>query len=253
MKNLQTIATAAVIFALPLVVWRFLFEDSSFAGLPLLALGLLIFCGAVSHRLSINRARLAVALRPETWLRRLSTGLGGAVLAGLALIFIALPVLAWTALSAGHTELLVLSALCIASGATCVFSSRWAHAHFQPAYVRFHTVLIGTIVPVAVFWPIMVWVHWAVLEHPINYAEIGFLEALQYGIDRGPRLSGPDAAVMRFFHSGDSLKLWLVHRFEGLLLPGLLFSLHSALVVVVFSRCFVSVTDFLRHITRGDP
>ncbi|TVP79978.1 MAG: hypothetical protein EA353_05010 [Puniceicoccaceae bacterium] len=253
MNNLLILAIATVIFTLPLIVWRLLFEDSGFAGLPLLALGLLILSGTVSQRLSLNRARLAVALRPETWLRGVLTGMVGAVFTGLGLLFIALPVLAWTALSAGRPEQLALSALCIASGGTCVFSGRWVAAHFQPAYVRSYTVFTGTLAPVAVFLPIMIWINWTMVEYPVDYAQMGFLEALQYGLDRGPRLSGPDAAVMRFFQSADSLKLWLVHRFEDSALPGLLFSLHSALVVVIFARCFVAVTDFLRHMTRGTP
>ncbi len=161
-----------------------------------------------------------------------------------------MPVLARTALNAGGPEQLALSALCIASGATCVFSGRRVAAHFQLAYVRSWTVAVGTLAPAAMFLPVMVWVNWVLVQHPVNYAQMGFLEALQYGLNRWTGLSGPDAAVMRFFQSADSLKLLLVHRYQASALAGLLFSLHSALVVV-FARCFVSVTDFLRHVTRG--
>jgi len=94
----------------------------------------------------------------------------------------------------------------------------------------------------------MVWINWAVVHHPVAYRDMGFLEALTYAPGNAPLLSGPDAAVMRVFQSIDSLKLWLVNRFGGTAVPGLLYSLDAALVVLVFARSTVAVTDLVRHV-----
>jgi hypothetical protein len=252
LRNLLILGATLAIFVCSLVIWRLQFANISLAGLPVMVLGVLIMSGVTSQRLALNRAHLAVALRAESCLRRVLTGLFGAILAGLGLLFVALPVIAFTALTAQASEWLTLAALCIVSGVFCLYSGKWVATHFQPAYVRAWTVGIATLVPALIFLPIMIWINCAVVEHPIAYKHIGFLEALELGPNRWPSVPGPDAAVMRFFQTVDSLKLWLVHRFEGSGLPILLYSLDSALVVLVFSRSFVAVADLLRNLTKGD-
>lgn len=245
--NLLILTIACVVYTAPLVVWRQSYHNSG-AGWPVLVLGAIILSGAVSQRLALNRARLAAALRPESWLRGVLTGWAGAVLAGAGLVTVAVPVLAWTAHSATGAEIVALGALGLTSAVTCLASGRAIAAHFQPAHVRAWTVGFGTLAPAAMFLPVMVWINWALVQHPVAYADMGFLEALTYAPGNAPLLSGPDAAVMRLFQSAESLKLWLVHRFAGSAVPGLLYSLDAALVVLVVARSAVAVTDLVRHV-----
>lgn len=247
MGNLLILVLAAAVYAAPLVVWRQSYHNSG-AGLPLLVLGAIILSGTVSQRGALNRARLAAALRPESWLRGVLTGWAGAMLAGLGLVTVALPVLAWTAHSATGAELLALGALALTSGATCLASGRAVAVHFRPAHVRAWTVGLGTLAPAALFLPVLVWINWGVVQHPVAYGDMGFLEALTYAPGNAPLMSGPDAAVMRVFQSVDSLKLWLVSRFGRTAVPGLLYSLDAALVVLVVARTAVAVTDLVRHV-----
>ncbi|MFN3645691.1 MAG: hypothetical protein ACK4S2_04105 [Gemmobacter sp.] len=248
MPTVLILVAAAAVFLAPLAASRLTYPEASLAGLPLLGLALVIVSAVASQRLALNRARLSAALLPESWLNGVLQGRFAALLAALALAAVAVPVMAWTALSATRPEALVLAALCLAGGVVCLGAGGTAARHFRPAYVRGWTVALATWLPAAVFVPILAWVNWAVVQHPVAYADMGLLEALQFGLDSAPAASGADAALMRGFQLAESLKLWLVHRFAGSAVPGLVYSLDAALVGLVFVRSFVAVLDLVRHI-----
>ena len=246
----RKLGLTAIAFIIPLYLWRELYPLTEWSVLALLPLVAMIFWTMQKNAAAIYRAKLNVALRAGSPLSNLLTGRLSSGLLALGFVTAALPVLSWQALSSTPVEIIGISVLCLAAGATSIISQAWLAHHLHPPFSRTTGMAIGTCVAAIVFVPILAWINWSYVEYPGEIRDVSFWEAMQFGMNELPARRGWIAELLAVFYAAETAKLWLVLQYKSSTWVMALFCLEAALVAFIVAKVFVVLTEFVGRITE---
>jgi hypothetical protein len=243
----------AALLLFSLNVWRLSYPYSDWAALALVPLAGALFLGQVSPKTNLYRARMRSTIRTESPLSGILTGRTTAILSAALFVLIAIPVLAWQALSSSVMEAFTMAILCLVAG--LVFSK--AHAtllfHFHPPFARAAAIVLGTWLVALAFIPVIAWVNWSIVSHPGEIQTASLKEAVELGWQELPLRRGWIAEILAPFYAFDAIKLWLVLQIEPSRWATILFSLDTALVSFILARASITLTSLWQSLNNEAP
>lgn len=247
--TIATLATAALL--LPLLLWRSLYPVSDWSVLFLAVLAVLLFAGTYSPTAAVYRARLNLMLRARSRFSGLLTGRLHAAVAAIAFSAVALPVLAWQALTATPAEMTALGVLSIAASGLSFGSRAWLQHDFTPHFVRPVAVTTGALVAAVAFLPVLVWINFNLVPRPGAIQTQSLSQAIMAAIGQLPDRRGWIAEILSVLYAFDAAKLWVAAHLRASRWPAILFSLDAALVGFVVARASTTLTGFISDRIEG--
>jgi hypothetical protein len=245
MKTPITIVIAQVALFIPLAMWRWIYPVSDWAVLPLLILWLMLCKGTYVPAAATYRARLSIELRSESFLSNYLTGRFHAGIAALVFSFLAMPVLAWQALTVTPAEATGFIVLGIFSSVVVSALHAWLGRHFTPWVARSASISIAAIFTAVIFVPVLACINWYYTPHPAEILDSSIADAISITIDDLPQRRGWVAEILGIFYAFDGAKLWLSTRFGSSGWITGLYSLDAAFTGFILARSSAILTSFL--------
>lgn len=239
-------ALAATMFAgLSLALWRLSYNSTDWAALSLIPLAFVIAAGSWPLALDPWRARLHVALRPNS---PLSPWLKGWLQAGFITIvftFTAVLLLAWQALNVVVSEAVLLTLAFFLSAALFASVQSWLLRHFFQPFARCIATTIVTSIVALPFMIILAFVTWSSALRPGAFLTADLPTALEIGLQNLPERGGWISSVLAIPYGYEAMKIWVVVQLKHYWIVGALFSLDAALFSFILCRSAVVVTQFV--------
>lgn len=245
------IAIVIGLFALPLHLWRLLYPSSDWATLFLLPLAFCLFYVSFSLTLSVFKERLKVMVRASSPLAARLTGRFRAGFVASLFLVVALPTLAWQALTVSPREFSCLAALCLFAGYLSIRIQAWLRFHLTDIFARYLGMMFGAVVAALVFIPVLTWInYWSFVSHSGEFRTATFSDAIALGMRELPARRSFVAEMLAPFFAVEAIKLLLAAQFNSLRWITIIFSIHSALVCFVVAHACVMLTDFAQQMIK---
>ena len=236
---------------LPLALWRWIYPLTDWSLLAFLLLGLLLLRAAFLPAVATNRARLGIELRAGSFLNNYLTGRLNAAFSAVAFTALALPVLAWQALTVPPETLLGFLALSLSAGGIALGVEAWLLRHFSPWLACTSSITIATLLAALFFVPLLAWLNWHYVSHPAEIMRQPMLETMASSIDNLPVRRGWPAEILSVFYAFDAAKLWLTVKFGASGWITALYSLDAALSGLVIARASALLTNLIARDMRA--
>lgn len=255
MSGIIAIMIGLLALALPLHLWHLLYPSSDWALLFLLPLACCLFYVSFSLTLSVFKERLKVMVRASSPLAARLTGRFRAVFVASFFIVVALPVLAWQALTVGPEELACLAALCLVAGCLSICIQAWLRTHLTDIFARSLGMMFGAIAAALVFIPVLSWINWKnFVSHTEDFRTLTISQAIALGMQELPARRSFVAEFLAPFYAVEAIKLWLSAKFSSKLSSlrwiTIIFSIDSAFVGFVVAHAYVMLTDFAQQMIK---
>lgn len=234
---LRNSVLGTVLLGLSLYLWSRLYLWSDWAALVLAPLAVMLFVGHLCTNLHLYRARMNVVIRHESSLRVILTGRINATVKAALFVLVAMPLLAWKALSLDVLQAAIFIVLSLVAGLVFVTVQSVLSIHFYQPFVRASAVSISSWLVSLVFVPLIAWANMNLVLHPGAIRIAGSLaDAALYGMQMLPVRRGWIAEALAPLYAYEAGKLWLVVQLHGSRWPAVLFSLDAALFSFVVAR-----------------
>ncbi len=233
---------AMLLLFLLLYLWRAIYPESDWAALAFLPLLAMLFWGYLSFSAAIYRARLHIAIKPESPLAGILTGKIKAVFGAAIFVLISVPLLAWQALTTDFPEVLALMALCLFANLLFIGLQSGAQSHLHRPFATGAAISLGTWIAAIIFIPIIAWMNWNYASYPGEIRGAGFSEAVILGIQELPQRRGWIAEVLAPMYAYEAGKLWVVVQLGASRWATTLFSLDTALIGFIVARASIILT-----------
>jgi hypothetical protein len=244
-------ALGTVVLAMSVYLWRTGYVVTDWSAIALGPLAIMLFIGLHRRTVALYRARLHAELRADSRLARIMTGNLRAIFVSTAFVLVAVPLIAWQALSASSAEIIGFTVLSYSAGLATLLVQDWLQRDFQMSFALFSGVSIGANVIACAFVPVLAWINWSFVYHPGEFHNASFFEAVTLGLQQLPRRRGGIAEIMAFFYAIEAAKLWLVLQLGSSPWAAVLFSLDTALVGFIVAQVSAILTDVV-HIFREE-
>lgn len=240
------IAAAATLFAfLSLLLWQRAFQTSDWAVLALLPLAAVISTGFWPLTLAPWKARLHIALRPQSqWGKRLTGRIRAAVFSG-AFTFVSIALFAWQSLRISAPEGLLMALVFFVSALAYFFAQATLLRHFHQPFARAYATSLATWVVAVPATIAIAWCVWALTPMPGTMLDAGFQQALQIGLAQLPPRDGWLTALLSVLFGYEAVKLWVVVQLRDYPLLGWLFSLDVAVFSFILCRTGIIVAQVI--------
>ncbi len=251
-RSLQNAFAATALTGLSLYVWRIAYISSDWAGLALIPLALVISAGFWPLTLDPWRARLNLALREDSSLRKFLTGRIRAVFLSAIFTFVAVTLMAWQAICASITDAAIMITAFLLSA--WIFSSgkHLPLRHFHQPFGRALAASLATWMVALPLTLIIALSTWAWATQPGAMRDAGFQDALQIGLDKLPARGGWIVGILAVPYGYEAAKLWVVVQLREYPIVGALFSLDAALFSFVLCRSAIVISQFIEaHIMKA--
>lgn len=240
----------SVSLTLSLYLWRVLHPVTDMAVIALLPLSALIFTGSFWDSAAVYRACMRAAVQVDSPLAWLMTGRLRALLGAAVFTLVAVPLLAWHAISSTYAELLLLACLFFVASLLFACSENKLLDHLTPPFAR-TTALSGAMLIAAVFFvPVLAWSNWNFMPQPSAIRTASFEEALQLGFSQLPERRGWVAELLAPFYALEYGKLWFVVQAESPKWFSIWYSVDAALICLVAARASAVLMSLVR-VPRG--
>lgn len=221
---------------LTLYLWCVLYPVTDWAVLALLPLAALIFTGSLWTSAAVYGVCMRAAVRGGSPLAWLMTGRLRALLGAAVFTLIAVPLLAWHALSSSYAEVLLLAFLCFVAPLLFVGTEYKLLDHLTPPFAR-ATALSGAMLFAAVmFVPVLAWANWNFMPQPVAIRIASLEEALQLGFNQLPERRGWVAELLAPFYVLEYGKLWFVVQVDSPKWFSMWYSVDASLISLVAAR-----------------
>lgn len=235
---------------LSLYLWRDLYPVTNWAVLALTPLAALLFIGSLQSSAAVYRASIRVAVREDSSLAWLLTGRLRALLGATTFTLIAVPLLAWHALSSTYPEFLLLILLCFSASLSFVMAEDRLFYMLTPPFARAIALSTATLIAAIVFIPILAWANWNFTPQPGAICTMDLEEALKFGISQLPARRGWVAEILTPLFALEYGKLWLVVQPRAPNWFLVLYCIDAAFISLVAARVS-AVLMSLVQITKG--
>ena len=243
--NAAIVVVTAMLFAIPLYLWRVLYASTDWAALFLVAMTYALYLGFKKSLAAMVRARFSAMILDDSWISRFMTGRIKVVIHCSVFVAVTVPILAWQALSASDLIALLLVVLCLAATITALGVRRWLQRHLHEPYCVWYGANLGALIAGMVFTPMLAWITWNYVAFPGEFRTLGFWQAVQYGVaDQLPPRRGWIAEILALPFAMESAQLWLIARYGTALWVTGLYSLYLALVAFVVARASTALACF---------
>ena len=234
-KAISALGSTAVLI-LSLYLWRGLYPSTDWAILALLPVTALLFMGTLWSSAAVYRASMRVAVRENSSLAWLTSGRLRALLSATVFSLIAVPLLAWHAISSTHSEFLFLALLCFTASLCFAVVEHKLLDHLTPPFARVTAMSAGTLIAAVLFIPILAWANWNFTPQPEAIRNASLEEALQLGFGNLPPRRGWVAELLAPFFALEYGKLWFVVQAESPKWFSIWYSIDAALISLVAAR-----------------
>lgn len=250
--QIAALATLFTIFSLSL--WRLAFVASDWAVLALLPLAAVIGIGFWPLTLSPWKARLHIALRPESqWGKRL-TGKIRAMVFSVAFTLASVGLFAWQALRTTAPEALLLALIFFLSALAYFLAQNLLLRHFHQPFARAIATSLTTWVVAIPATGMIAWFVWAFAPMPGTMLDAGFQQALQIGLTQLPPRGGWLSTLLSVPFGYEAVKLWVVVQLQDYPALAWLFSLDVAFFSFILCRTGIVVAQFIdTHVLHMPP
>jgi len=243
------LATATLLMFLYL--WRIFYPVSDWAIIFLLALAFLVFAAVFSPTASKYRARLRIEINETSPLSGWLTGRIHAGFVALAFTGVAMPVLAWQALTASWAEVMGFIALSVVSGSVMLRLYIWLGSHLSAWLARSAAITLAACAVGLIFIPLIIWINWGYAAHPGGIRIATLSQAVMISIDELPSRRGWIAEMLSFFYALDGAKLWLVVQLSPSRWATILYSLDASLVGFIVAKASAFLASFISNKIEG--
>lgn len=240
----------ALAITLSLYLWRVFYPMTDWAVLALMPLMALLFTGSMRTSLAVYRAIIKAAVWGDSKLLRLMTGGLRAIFGATVFLLVAVPLLAFHAISSTYPEFLLIAFLCFVAAVLFAGAERTLLQHLTPPFARSVALSVAVVIAVVLFIPVLAWVNWNFTPQPGEIQDANLQEALMLGIDQLPKRRGWVAELLTPFYALVYGKLWLAVQREAPRWLLVWYSVDAALVSFVAARAS-AVLMSLVQITRG--
>ena len=206
---------ASMAVAISLFFWRITYPTTDWAVLCLLPLTTLLFSGSYRARSAVNLVSAKVAVRGDSPLAWLMAGRLRASLGSMVFILIAVPLLAWQAISSSYTEILLLATVCLFAAMLFAWTQSMLQLHLTPPFARTAALSVSTWVAAALFLPVLAWTDWHFTSLPNAIRISHLIEAIQIGMDQVPARRSWVAEILSVPYALEYAKLWFVVQAES--------------------------------------
>ena len=238
-------ATAAI--NLSLYLWSGLYPATDWAVLALIPLTVLLFTGSFCSSAAVYQASMEAAIRRESPLARLLTGKLRALFGATVFTLVAVPLLAWHAISSTYPELLLLAVLCFATALLFAFTEHKLLDHLTSPFARMTALSAGTLSTAVLFVPIFTWANWNFTPQPGEIRTADLEAALKLGFGQLPARRGWVAEFLAPLYALEYGKLWFVVQADSPKWFSIWYSLDATLISLVAARAsavIMSLTQF---------
>ena len=240
------VVSSALLLTVPLYLWRISYPLTDWAVIFLAVLAPMLFAGLYSRRKDLLWARHKAAVREESWVSAFMRGKIRAAIDSLVFVVIAVPILAWQALSTADPIAIVLVLLCMVASSMALGMRCWLQRHFRGPFAASWSFALGAGAAAIMFVPILAWINWKYVVFPCEFLSLGFLEAVQFGVaEQLPPRRGWIAEILALPFAMDSAQLWLTAKYGSTMawVPAV-YSVYLALVAFVVARASTALAAF---------
>lgn len=228
-----------------LYLWARLYTLTDWGLLALGPLAALLFTGLFWASAAVFRASITVVVKGGSPLAWLVTGKLRAILGAATFTALAVPLLAWHAISSTYPELLLLAFLCFSAALVFSFSERKFLDHLTPPFARMTALSTGTLVVAGFFIPVLAWADWNFAAHSGEIRTVGLEQALELGLEQMPERGGWVAEIMAPLYAFEYGKLWFVVQTGTPKWFSFWYSIDAALISVVAARTSAVLMSFV--------
>jgi len=252
---MRQISAAVAAFGLSLYLWRSVYALSDWAVLALVPLAVMLFLGHLRPSLELHQARMRAAIRPESPLLGILTGRFRAILGAMLFVLLAVPLLAWKALTVSPLQAAMFIMLGLVAGAVFVGVQSRLLRHFQRPFLCASAISISTWLAALPFLPVIAWANLNLVAYPgAIRAATSLSEAAMQGMQMLPARRGWIAELLAPLYAYEAAKLWLVVQMNTSRWLPVLFSVDAALFSFMMARASVVLVAFVQRLTdRNNP
>lgn len=186
---------------------------------------------------------MEVAIIPGSALSGLLTGRAITVFFSAVFTLVAVPVLAWQALTASAVEIVALLILCMLASALSLWAQTRLAVCLRPPFARSIGMGFGYVAIGLVFVLVLAWINWSLVPHPGYIRSYGLAKAVLTAIDELPERGGVITGALSVFYALDAVKIWCAVRVGSSFWVMALYCLDAALVAFIVAKSSVAITD----------
>lgn len=236
--------------ALSLYLCRALYPATDWAVLSLLPLAVLLFIGTFRSSAAVYRAGMKAAVRGDSSFAWLLTGRLRALFGATAFMLIAVPLLAWYAISSTNAEFLLLGLLCFVASMFFAGAENKLLKHLTPPFARATALTTASLLAALFFVPLLAWANWNYTPQPGAIRSASLEEALQLGLSKLPARRGWVAELLAPLYALEYGKLWFVVQAESPKWFSFWYSIDTALVSILAARASAVLVSLVQ-LSRG--
>ena len=240
------VVSSTLLLAVPLYLWRISYPLTDWAVIFLVALAPMLFAGIYSRRKDLLKARRRAAVRRKSWVSNFARGRIRATIDSVVFVAFAIPILAWQALGKTDPITPVLILLCMVASSMSLGFRCWLQRHFYTPYAASWSFALGAGAAAIIFVPILAWINWNYVLFPGEFLSLGFLEAVQFGVEEQlPPRRGWIAEILAFPFAIESAQIWLTAKYGSTMAwAPAVYSIYLALVAFVVARASTALASF---------
>lgn len=236
--------------ALSLYLWRTLYPMTDWAVVSLVPLAVLLFMGSLLTSSAVYRASIKAAVRGDSPFAWLMTGRTRAFFGAAAFTLVAVPLLAWHAISSTYPEFLLLALLCFIASILFAGAEKKLLKHLTPPFARATALTVATLLTAVFFVPALAWANWNFTPQPSAIRSAGLEEALQLAFSQLPERRGWVAELLAPLYAFEYGKLWFVVQAGSPKWLSFWYSIDAALISIVAARASAVLMSIVQP-TKG--
>ena len=235
---------------LSLYLWRTLYPATDWAVVALAPLAALLFMGSLWTSAAVYRASMRAAVRWDSTLAWLMTGRVRAFFGATVFTLVAVPLLAWHAISSTYPEFLLVAVLCFIASMLFAGTENKLLDHLTPPFARATALSLAMMIAALFFVPVLTWANWNFTPQPSAIRSAGLGEALQLGFSQLPARRGWVAELLAPLYALEYGKLWFVVQAGSPKWFSFWYSIDAALISFVAGRASAVLMSIVQ-LTRG--
>ena len=244
-------AGASLAVTLFLYLWRTLYPATDWAVVALAPLAALLFMGSLWTSAAVYRASMKAAVRGNSPLTWLMTGRVRAFFGATIFTLIAVPLLAWHAISSTYPEFLLVAFLCFIASMLFAGIEHKLLDHLTPPFARVTALSLAMLIAALFFVPVLAWADWNFTPQPSAIRSAGLGEALELGFRELPARRGWMAELLAPFYALEYGKLWVVVQPRSPKWFSFWYSIDAALISFVAGRASAVLMSIVQPM-RGE-
>lgn len=244
LQDLTASFAATMLVGISLFLWREAVALGDWSILSLIPLAIFIFLGSSALTLPPWKARLGLAVRDDSTLRRILTGRLRSILTATVFAVVSVLILAWQALEASQLEMIAMLLVLFCSGCMFFQIERLFLRDFKQPFARSYAASASTWTVALPF--LFVLAYSAMSQgRPGELLNASLTDAIRMGVEDVPLPEGWLSRILAFPYAYEDVKLWAVVQAKDYPVVAYLFSLDAALFSFVLARTGVVLTQYL--------